>query len=151
MNMSEPSEARRRFLNYLIGGGLIGWLGSVLYPVFSFLKPPEVAEATVGRVSAGKASEIANNTGQIVRFGRAPVILIKLESGEFRAFSATCTHLDCIVQYRKDLQHIWCACHNGQYDLQGRNVSGPPPKPLTPYDVTVVNDEVFISRREPSA
>lgn len=149
--MSEPSEARRRFLNILIGGGLIGWLGSVLYPVFSFLKPPELAEAGVGSVSAGPASEIANNTGKIVRFGRAPVILIRTDAGDLRAFSATCTHLDCIVQYRPDLQHIWCACHGGQYDLQGRNVSGPPPKPLTQYDVSVVNDEVLISRREPSA
>lgn len=146
--MTEPSDSRRRFINFLIGGGLIGWLGSVLYPVFSFLKPPEVVEAGVGSVSAGLVSEIPSNSGQIVRYGRTPVLLIRTEDGAFRAFGATCTHLDCIVQYREDLQHIWCACHNGQYDLQGRNISGPPPRPLTEYDVNVVNDEVLISRRE---
>lgn len=136
-------------MNFLIGGGLIGWLGSVLYPVFSYLKPPEAAEEGLASVSAGAASEIANNSGQIVRYGRTPVLLVRNEAGEFRAFSATCTHLDCIVQYREDLQHIWCACHNGHYDLQGRNISGPPPRPLTQYDVNVVNDEVLITRREP--
>lgn len=146
--MSERNESRRRFVNFLIGGGLVGWLGSVLYPVISYLKPPEVIESGVGSVSAGLASEIPNNSGQIVRFGRAPVLLVRTTEGEFRAFSATCTHLDCIVQYREDFQHIWCACHNGQYDLQGRNISGPPPRPLTQYDVNVVNDEVLISRRE---
>lgn len=135
-------------MNFLIGGGLVGWLGSVLYPIFSYLKPPEVAESGVGSVSAGLASEISNNSGQIVRFGRSPVLLVRTTDGEFRAFSATCTHLDCIVQYREDFQHIWCACHNGQYDLQGRNISGPPPRPLAQYDVNIVNDEVFISRRE---
>jgi Rieske Fe-S protein len=146
--MTDINNSRRRFVNFLIGGGLIGWLGSVLYPVFSFLKPPVVVEAGVGSVSAGMVEDIALNSGQIVRFGRSPVLLIRTEAGEFRAFAATCTHLDCIVQYRDDLQHIWCACHNGHYDLQGRNISGPPPRPLAQYDVNVVNDEVLISRRE---
>ena len=148
--MSQPSESRRRFVNFLLGGGLIGWLGSVLYPVFSFLKPPEISEAGVGSVSAGMASEIPFNSGQIVRYGRSPVLLIRTEEGDFRAFTATCTHLDCIVQYRDDLRHIWCACHNGHYDLRGRNISGPPPRPLTEFDVNVVNDEVLVSRRESS-
>lgn len=143
----KDSASRRRFINILLGGGLIGWLASVFYPVFSFLKPPPVAEANVGSVSAGLASEIPNNSGQIVRFGRTPVVLVRSRSGEFHAFSATCTHLDCIVQYRDDLERIWCACHNGQFDLNGRNIAGPPPRPLTPYDVNVVNDEVLISRR----
>ncbi|HUF08981.1 MAG TPA: Rieske (2Fe-2S) protein [Rhodothermales bacterium] len=148
--MSQPSESRRRFVNFLLGGGLIGWLGSVLYPVFSFLKPPEITEAGVGSVSAGMASDIPFNSGQIVRYGRSPVLLVRREDGAFRAFGATCTHLDCIVQYRDDLRHIWCACHNGHYDLQGRNISGPPPRPLTEFDVNVVNDEVLVSRRESS-
>ncbi len=32
---------------------------------------------------------------------------------------------------------IWCACHNGHYDLFGKNVAGPPPRPLEPYKVQV--------------
>jgi Rieske Fe-S protein len=76
---------------------------------------------------------------KIVRFGAEPVIVIRASDTEFRAFSATCTHLDCIVEYRKDKQTIWCNCHNGQYDPQsGKNVAGPPPKPLIAYQVHVV-------------
>lgn len=137
---------RRDFTNFLLGGGILAWLGSVLYPVVSYLKPPKIPEANVGSVKAGLASAFAKNTAEIVKFGRKPVILVRTESGEFRAFSATCTHLDCIVQYRGDLHQIWCACHNGLYDLQGRNVSGPPPKPLEEYAVNVVNDEIMVSR-----
>lgn len=144
----KKNSSRRRFVNVLLGGGLVGWLASVLYPVFSFLKPPPVSEANVGSVSAGLASEIPINSGQIVRFGRTPVILVKSSAGDLKAFSATCTHLDCIVQYRDDLERIWCACHNGQFDLTGRNVAGPPPRPLTEYRVNVVNDEVLISRTD---
>ena len=137
---------RRQFTNFLLGGGLIGWLGSVLYPVVSFLKPPDIPEANVQSVKAGVASEFAANSAEILKFGRKPVILIRTESGEFRAFAATCTHLDCIVQYRGDLQQIWCACHNGLYDLKGRNVSGPPPKPLEEFAVNIMNDEILVSR-----
>jgi Rieske Fe-S protein len=137
---------RRDFTNVLVGGGLVAWLGSVLYPLISYLKPPAIPEANVASVKAGVASEFANNTGQIVKFGRKPVILVRTDAGDFRAFSATCTHLDCIVQYRGDLKQIWCACHNGLYDLKGRNVSGPPPKPLEEYSVNVVNDEILVSR-----
>lgn len=137
---------RRQFTNLLLGGGLIGWLGSVLYPVISFLKPPEIPEANIQSVKAGLASEFESNTAQILKFGRQPVILVRTESGDFRALSATCTHLDCIVQYRGDLKQIWCACHNGLYDLKGRNVSGPPPKPLEEYAVNIVQGEILVSK-----
>ena len=75
------------------------------------------------------ADQIEKDSGTIVRFGTKPVILIRTAAGEFHAFSATCTHLDCTVQYRAEKQDIWCACHNGVYDLNGTNVSGPPPRP----------------------
>jgi len=140
-------KRRRRFVNWLLGGGLVGWLASVIYPVLEFLRPPEQIEPTVSSVVAAKVDEVAPNSGRIIKFGRQPVILVRLESGEFRAFSAVCTHLSCIVQYRSDLKHIWCACHNGHYDLQGRNIAGPPPRPLDiRYDVAVVDGEVIISR-----
>ncbi len=138
--------SRRQFVNVLLGGGILGWLGSVVYPVLSYLKPPRVPEANVQTVKAGLASEFPMNSGQIVKFGRKPVILIRTETGEFRAFSGTCTHLECIVQYRTDLKQIWCACHNGLYDSKGRNVSGPPPKPLEEYAVKIVSDEIHITK-----
>jgi Rieske Fe-S protein len=49
------------------------------------------------------------------------------------------------VQYKDDTKQIWCACHNGIYDLKGRNVSGPPPRSLDNYIVKVVNDEIIIT------
>jgi Rieske Fe-S protein len=42
---------------------------------------------------------------------------------------------------------IWCACHNGKYDLNGHNISGPPPRPLEEYRVIVQKDEIFISKK----
>jgi Rieske Fe-S protein len=139
---------RRKLLNVVLTGGLLGWLASVFYPVIAYLKPPKIAEANVAEVNAGDEAQFTNNSSKIIKFGRKPVILIRTESGNFRAFNAVCTHLDCIVQYRQDAKQIWCACHNGVYDLQGRNVSGPPPKPLQEYAVKIVEGAVLVSEEK---
>ncbi len=150
MNEAGPSghqENRRDFLKYFLGGGLLAWLTIVLYPILAYMKPPKQGEVEVTSVKAGKVSAIEKDSGMIVRFGNKPVILIRSAAGEFRALSATCTHLDCTVQYRKDMGLIWCACHNGRYDLNGRNIAGPPPRPLEEYRVIVQDDDVMISRK----
>lgn len=140
-------EARRDILNWLLGGWLAGVLGSILYPVARYLVPPEIPEAAPPSVNAGKASALPPNTGKIVAFGTTPVIVVRTSTGQLRAFSATCTHLTCTVQYRPDFEHIWCACHNGHYDLNGRNIAGPPPRPLDPFDVTIQGDDIVILRQ----
>ncbi len=139
-------KSRRDFLKILLSGGLIGFAASVLYPLIAYLKPPKQTEVEVTSVNAGKLSSIPNDSGKIVRFGTIPVILIRTPAGDLRAYSAVCTHLNCTVQYRKDMGLIWCACHNGKYDLTGRNIAGPPPRPLEPYRVVVKGDEVIISK-----
>ncbi|MGA9407198.1 MAG: Rieske (2Fe-2S) protein [Bacteroidota bacterium] len=143
----QPQQSKRDFLKYILGGSLVVWIGTILYPVISYLKPPSQAEVEVSSVKVGKLSDIEKDSGTIVKFGSKPVILLRLASGELRAFSATCTHLECTVQYRKDLGLIWCACHNGKYDVNGRNVSGPPPRPLDEYNVNIQGGEVFISKK----
>ena len=141
-----PGSNRRDVLSWILGTWGVGVLGAVLYPVLRFLVPPDVPEAASLTVSAGKASDLKANTGRLVPFGAEPAIVVRTASGELKAFTAVCTHLSCTVQYRPDLQQLWCACHNGHYDLTGRNVSGPPPKPLRAYDVNVNGDELVLSR-----
>ena len=144
---ANADEGRRDILKYVMGGALLAWIGAVIYPIFSYLKPPRQAEVEVTSVKVGKLADIAKDSGTIVRFGNKPVILIRTPADQLAAFSAVCTHLDCTVQYRSDFGVIWCACHNGKYDLTGRNVSGPPPRPLDEYRVVIQGDEVFISKK----
>ncbi len=139
-------QTKRDFLKYILGGSLLAWIGTILYPVVAYLKPPKQAEVEVTSVKVGKLADIEPDSGQIVKFGNKPVILVRAANGELTAFGATCTHLDCTVQFRKDMGVIWCACHNGKYDLTGRNIAGPPPRPLDPLRVVVQGDEVFISK-----
>ena len=142
-----PDTGRRSLLNWLLGCWGGGVLGSITYPVARYLAPPDIPEAAALSVTAGSARSLLPNSGRVVPFGSQPAVVIRTASGELRAFAGTCTHLACTVQYRPDMQRIWCACHNGQYDLNGRNVAGPPPRPLEAYDVNVQDDDIVITRR----
>jgi Rieske Fe-S protein len=144
--ITQFKSARRRFVNYFLGTTLGATFVSIVYPVVRFLVPPEVAEAQQSNVVAGKMAELKPNSGKIFQFGTKPGILVKTAAGDVRAFSATCTHLDCTVQYREDTQQIWCACHNGHYDLNGKNIGGPPPRPLEQYVVNLRGDEIVVSK-----
>lgn len=148
--MDEIRDDRRNFLNWLIGGGLIAFLGSVFYPVYKYVIPPPSGEANVSQVKLPfrlKELQEDEKKSRIFKFGRNVGIILLTPENELKAFNAVCTHLDCTVQYRKDLSIIWCACHNGRYDLEGRNISGPPPRPLTAYTVHVDNatGDIFVA------
>jgi cytochrome b6-f complex iron-sulfur subunit len=139
-------KGRRGFLELFLGTGLLASLASFLYPVFRYVIPPPSPDLGSQEVVAAKVGELKANMGKIFRFGSKPALLVMMSGGEYRAISATCTHLDCTVQYRADKHDVWCACHNGVYDLNGRNVSGPPPRPLQTYEVHIKGDEIVVVR-----
>lgn len=144
---SKPQHfTRRRFLDYLLGTSAFATLAAIFYPIIRFMAPPHVVEAMQSSVVAAKLSELPPNSGKIFKFGSKPGLIIRTASGELKAFSAVCTHLDCIVQYRSDTKQIWCACHNGQYNLNGENIGGPPPRPLEAYPVNKRGDDIVVNR-----
>jgi cytochrome b6-f complex iron-sulfur subunit len=143
----EPESSRRGFINWFLGTCVGAFLVAVLYPLSRYLVPPEVGESTAGTVTVSiKPADVKPNTGQIFKFGSRPAILVRTPAGELKAFSAVCTHLNCTVQYRPDLSHIWCACHNGHYDLNGKNIQGPPPRPLDAFTVNPRGDQIVVSK-----
>jgi cytochrome b6-f complex iron-sulfur subunit len=141
-----PAPSRRRFLDYLLGTSAIATLGAIVYPIFKFMSPPQVVESTENSVVAAKLGEVPVNSGKIFKFGNKPGILVRTPEGELKACSAVCTHLECIVQYRPDTKQIWCACHNGQYNLSGKNIGGPPPRPLEEFKVNTRGDDIVVTR-----
>jgi Rieske Fe-S protein len=141
-----PGTSRRRFLDYLLGTSAIATLGAIVYPIFRFMSPPQVIESTENSVVAAKLNEVPVNSGKIFKFGNKPGILVRTSAGELKALSAVCTHLECIVQYRPDTKQIWCACHNGQYNLSGKNIGGPPPRPLEEFKVNTRGDDIVVTR-----
>ena len=139
---------RRKFVNLLLGTGLVASIGSFLYPIVRYLAPPKLPDLGNDAVMAARVSDLKSNSAKMFRFGTRPGLLIQSAPGEYRAMSATCTHLGCTVQYRPDIKEVWCACHNGLYDLNGHNISGPPPRPLEQFDVQVRGDEIYVRRKQ---
>ena len=136
------NHGRRSFLNWFLGTSIGGLVLLIVYPVLRFVSPPDMPEAATNQVEAGLTNdpELVGKDFKIVRFGADPVLLFRMPDGEFRAFSAVCTHLACIVEYQGSHERIWCNCHNGEYDLHGINISGPPPKPLESFNVNLVSN-----------
>jgi Rieske Fe-S protein len=139
--------SRRGVIDLLLTGSFASLAAAVLYPVLRYIAPPPSDQNVTTSVVAAQVNAVAPNSGTVFRFGTRPGILVRTSSGEWRAFSAVCSHLQCTVQFRADLEHIWCACHNGHFDLSGKNVEGPPPRPLEQFDVTIRGNDVVVSVR----
>jgi cytochrome b6-f complex iron-sulfur subunit len=139
-------RSRREVLDVAIGGGAVLLGGTALYPIVRFLDAPARIDQGAIEVVAGKAADVAPGTAVAFRFGNKPALLVKDDLGKLRAFIAICTHLACVVQFRQDLGHIWCACHNGHFDLAGRNIQGPPPRPLEELTIEMRGDDVVVRR-----
>lgn len=141
---------RRSFLELVLGLGFVSTAVAIFYPLWRYLIPPASGEAPTTSVVAAKAADVAPNSGMLFKFGTKPALLVRGPDGTLAAFNAVCTHLDCTVQYRADTSQIWCACHNGVYDLGGNVVSGPPPRPLERLSVNLRGEpgteEVVVSR-----
>jgi Rieske Fe-S protein len=141
--------SRRSFINKFLAitGAAVG--ASIIYPVVRFLLPPKSGEANVNQVKlpfGRKDLEAEPKKAKTFRFGRQLGIIILTPTNELKALSAQCTHLDCTVQNRPDEGVLWCACHNGRYDLDGKNISGPPPRPLEKFVVNEVGNDIFVSK-----
>ena len=65
-------EPRRNLLRWLLGGGISASVVSFLYPAIKFMYPPDIPEASVNEVSAGKVQDLKPNSGKIVKFGSLP-------------------------------------------------------------------------------
>ena len=137
---------RRRFLDGILGTGFASTVVAIVYPVWRYLIPPASGEPATQSVVAAQAAQVKTNSAVLFKFGSKPGLLVRTPEGELQAFSAVCTHLQCTVQYKTDTSQIWCACHNGLYDLAGNVVSGPPPRPLERLTVNQRGDDIVVSR-----
>ena len=63
------------------------------------------------------------------------------------ALTSRCAHLGCPVRWVLAAERFICPCHGGVYDLLGRRVAGPPPRPLDRFYTRVVDGMVQIGSR----
>lgn len=135
--------SRRNFIDWVIKGGLLATLAGMLFPALAYLWPVTHRGPQLGMMEVGRVDEIPVGGSKKVVLGGSALLVVRTAK-EFKAFSAICTHLGCIVYWDSDKKEIVCPCHAGLFDLEGRVISGPPPRPLPTHTVSIVDGKVFV-------
>ncbi len=142
---------RREFIKRALYGVLVLFGLGFLVPAARMFAPvsshdkelaffPLLAEDEIPRTGVKKAELTISVLGK----ERKARVFIVSSSGGPVVFSAVCSHLGCLVSYHKDKQEFVCPCHGGRYDLTGRNISGPPPAPLTRFPLKIQDGMLFV-------
>lgn len=143
LDPADPSK--RSILNWLLGGSLVAFLAATLYPIIRFLYPTTAGESFAKEwVDVASITEVPVKGGKKVAFANKPVYVIHPIPDDYRAYSAICTHLGCIISWDQNRQQFLCPCHVAIFDINGNVVSGPAPRPLPKYKVQVREDKVYI-------
>jgi cytochrome b6-f complex iron-sulfur subunit len=149
--MTEETVSRRSVLARLAtAAGVASVCGQTAIVLRSFVPNVSYDAPTMAKVGAPDSfadglTFVADRRLFIVRDGKS-----------FRAMSAVCTHLGCSVRPeaaeepdptdpdgRRRVQ-VWslaCPCHGSRYRADGSNVSGPAPRPLASFRVSVAPDD----------
>jgi len=155
--MADESMSRRKFLSAgigVIGGTIAIGLGgaamvSIAAPTVTNRQEGKWVEAgNVAEMAAGKFNQInltydAKDGWMEGKFKM--LAYVRIDGENITAFSATCSHLGCNVNYDETTGGFKCPCHTGVYDANGKNVSGPPPKPLKKLDAKIENGKLMLN------
>jgi cytochrome b6-f complex iron-sulfur subunit len=137
--VSQPStgSSRRTFIWLSLG-----WLASVFALAasgFATLRSlvPNVLYEPSRRFKAGRPGEYPDDTATFIDEVR---LFIVRKGNNYRAVSGICPHLGCTVNAVPGKLPFVCPCHGSHFDENGAVVSGPSPRGLTWYDVTLSKD-----------
>jgi cytochrome b6-f complex iron-sulfur subunit len=137
-------ESRRSFLDAAIKGGLAVCAGGMAVPAGLYLLPVGSGGPHAALVSAGPAEPFEKSSARLVQGEGKPVLVLSLGDGRYKAFSAICTHLGCIVKWDPETRKILCPCHAGVFGADGKVVGGPPSRPLPEYEVLKQGNELKV-------
>lgn len=140
--------SRREFLKLTKRFLTVTGLAVLFGPIVAYFYPPNLEEVPSEPVLVGPEDELPVGESKTVRFGRYPALIINTSEG-LRAYSAVCTHFACVVKWDGEQNTILCPCHDGYFDpLNGEVISGPPPTPLDPVKVEIVDRQIYVGGGE---
>jgi Rieske Fe-S protein len=148
---------RREFIKgtAAIIGGLIGT--TVALPSIAYLLSPAVkATDDEASIALGPLENFPIGIPTRFEFTRTKVngwertatnyrlYVVRKNEKEVRVFSDICTHLGCRVTWHPDQKNYISPCHDGHFDIVGKVVSGPPPRPLDEFITKIEDGNLFV-------
>jgi Rieske Fe-S protein len=123
--------------------GMLFGIGTLGFRFLQFLMPQR-AERQPEAVLIGSESAIPLDEAVAMDFAGQKILVLKTGEG-VTAFSRRCTDLGCLVSWNKKRAQFICPCHQGTFDKSGRNVSGPPPRPLDRLTIVRRGEQLYVN------
>lgn len=141
MSTEDQGVPRRRFLNTswkVLGVVLVAEAGWTSYDLLH----PAPAAGFGGVVDAGSVEEFLKEG--TVKYSLNGRFYITQYQGGLRALYQKCPHLGCKVPWEAASGEFKCPCHGSVYNLIGEYQSGPAPRGLDRFPISIVNDHVLV-------
>jgi len=147
MKLPYSLVTRRTFLNTLLGGGFAAFFLGVFTTLGRFAFPTLGKEPDFVILKAEDYLNIPPNSTKPFAWGGKLGLFFHKNDNVFLALKGVCTHMECNITYKPELKKFYCPCHKGWFDADGKNIQGPPPKPLEIFDFTVEGDKLIVARK----
>jgi menaquinol-cytochrome c reductase iron-sulfur subunit len=152
----QTQTTRREFLGLAIGA--LGFFGGLIVtvPLFAALIGPALRKKTshwskvtsVGRLSKGEPTDLTFPDEAVDAYVKETVLhsvwAVKHSSSDVTAFSPICPHLGCHYHWDAQSEHFECPCHGSVFDIDGKVVAGPAPRPLDTLPEKVENGALWV-------
>lgn len=147
MKLNWSLVTRRKFLNTLFSGWFFAFLAGCAYPYLKFIYPNLGKEPDFVLLDAKDFLEIPPNSTKPFAWGGKLGLFFKKTDGTVHALKGVCTHMECNIMYKPEERKFYCPCHKGWFDENGKNIAGPPPKPLEFFEIRLEGEKLVISKK----
>lgn len=138
---------RRTFVNTLLGGwGLASFAGGII-ALLRFAFPTLGKEPDFVILKPADYLDIPANSTKAFAWGGKLGLFFRKADGTLVALKGVCSHMECNVAYKPAERKFYCSCHKGWFDENGKNIQGPPPKPLEIFVYSVEADKLIVARK----
>lgn len=132
--------ARRKFLEMLGKFSFFAAFGGIFTSTMRFMLPNVLYEPSTSFV-IGTPNDFPPDSATFLEDSR--MFVFRRQEGLF-AISSICTHLGCNVRWEAENNGFECPCHGSSFDKNGKNTSGPAPRPLRWLKLTLDDDRQLI-------
>ena len=155
-----PAEPRRTFFIWMIRviPSVMGI--SLVIPLLGYVGSPAFKRREEVWAAIGKAEDLVPNEPQELEFSRTvkegwrttiakkAVWAVKQSNGAVTAFSPMCPHLGCGYRWNAPARQFQCPCHGSVYDVTGKVLAGPAPRPLDELPIKLENGQLLVMYKD---